>query len=118
MRLREDTETYVREGYSTEEALDFLKRDLPLYAWCIRLLHRRLRYFEIYYNDQAVTVEEVKDAVTKELEGPGKLLGYRALYKKIRQEYNLQVTRDAVYNAMYDLDPEGLHRKLCFSRHL
>ena len=53
-------------------------------------------------------MEEVKDAVKKELEGPGKLLGYRAMHKKVRQEYNLHVTRDAVYNVMYDLDPEGL----------
>ena len=33
-------------------------------------------------------MEEVKDAV-KELEGPGSLLGYRAIHKKLRQEYNL-----------------------------
>ena len=101
-------ETYVRQGYKREEALDFLKRDFPQYSWSIRSLDRRLRYFAIYYNDQRVTVEEVKDAVKKELEGPGKLLGYRAMHKKIRQEHNLHVTRDAVYNVMYDLDPEGL----------
>ena len=53
-------------------------------------------------------MEEVKDAVKKELEGPGKLLGYRTMHKKVRQEYNLHVTRDAVYIVMYDLDPEGL----------
>ena len=48
-------------------------------------------------------MEEVKDAVKKELEGPGRLLGYRAMHKKVRQEYILHVTRDAVYNIMYDL---------------
>ena len=30
-------------------------------------------------------MEEVKDAVKKDLEGPGKLLGYRAMHKKVRQ---------------------------------
>ena len=53
-------------------------------------------------------MEEVKDAVKKELEGPGRLLGYRAMHKKVRQEYNLHVTRDVLYNVVYDLDPEGL----------
>ena len=67
-----------------------------------------MRSFEIYYNNPEVSVEEVKDAVKKELEGPERLLGYRAMHKKVRQEYNLHVTRDAVYNVMYDLDPEGL----------
>ena len=46
-------------------------------------------------------MEEVKDAVKKELEGPGRLLGYRAMHKKVRKENNLHVTRDAVYNVMY-----------------
>ena len=111
LKLREDMERYVRQGYKREEALDFLKRDFPMYAWSIRSLDRRLRCFEIYYNNPEVSVEEVKDAVKKELEGPGKLLGYRALHKKVRQEYNLHVTRDAVYNVMYDLDPKGLEAR-------
>ena len=74
-----------RYGYKREEALDFLKQDFPMYAWSIRSLDRRLRCFEIYYNSPEVSVEEVKDAVKKELEGPGKLLGYRAMHKKVRQ---------------------------------
>ena len=53
-------------------------------------------------------MEEVKGAVKKELEGPERLLGYRAMHKRVRQEYNLHIARDAVYNVMYDLDPEGL----------
>jgi len=91
LKLREDVE---RQGYEREEALDFLKRDFPMNAWSIRSLDRRLRY----YDNPKVSVEDVKDAVKKEL----------AMYKKVRHEYNLHVTRDAVYNVMYDLDPEGL----------
>ena len=85
LKLREDMERYVRQGYKGEEALDFLKQDFPMYAWSIRSLDRRLRCFEIYYNNPEVSVEEVKDAVKKELEGPGKLLGYCAMHKKVRQ---------------------------------
>ena len=66
LKLREDMEKYVRQGYKREEALDFLKRDFPMYAWSIRSLDRRLRCFEIYYNNSEVSVEEVKDAVKKE----------------------------------------------------
>ena len=111
LKLREDMERYVRHGCKREEALDFLKRDFPMYPWSIRSLDRSLRCFEIYYNNPEVSMEEVKDAVKKELEGPGRLLGYRAMHKKVRQEYNLHVTRDAVYNVMYDLDPEGLEAR-------
>jgi len=41
-----------------------------------------------------VSVEEVKDAVKKELEGPGRLLGYRALNKKVRHCYLEQLLVD------------------------
>ena len=33
------------------------------------------------------------------------------MHRKIRQEYDLNVTRDQVYNAMTDLDPEGLEAR-------
>ena len=44
----------------------------------------------------------------KELKGPGKLLGYRAMHKKIRLEHGLNVTRDQVHDVMTELDPQGL----------
>ena len=47
LKLREDMERYVKQGYKREEALDFLKRDFPMYPWSIRSLDRRLRCFEI-----------------------------------------------------------------------
>ena len=46
----------------------------------------------------------------KEVEGPGRLLGYRALHKKIREVHNLNVPRNLVYAMMEEVDPEGLDR--------
>ena len=46
-----------------------------------------------------------------ELDGPGKLLVYRATQKKIRQKYELNVPRHLVYAVMYDLDSEGLETR-------
>ena len=43
-----------------------------------------------------------------ELDGPGKLLVYRAIQKKIRQKYELNVPIHLVHADMYDLDSEGL----------
>ena len=58
-----------------KEMLDFLKRDCPTYAWSIPTLDRRIRYFNIFYTaDRNVTLNEVKEAVGKGLEGPRKLL--------------------------------------------
>ena len=50
----------------------------------------------------------MRDSLEKELDGPGKLLGYRAMHKKVWQEYGLYSSREEVYEAMKELDPEGL----------
>ena len=46
-------------------------------AWSLRSLARRMLYFRIQFTDHDVEVNEVEDAVKKEISGPGKLLGYR-----------------------------------------
>ena len=58
---------------------------------------------DIFYNDKSVEVEDVQTVVGNELKGPGKLLGYRAMHRKLRQEYGINVTRDQVYNVMTEL---------------
>ena len=102
---------YVQQSLQRSEMLDFLTRDFPQYPWSIRSLDRRLRYFEIYYNSNSVEIHDVTQAVENELKDPGQFLGYRAMHKKIRQEYGLNVTRDKVYDVMYELDPEGLEAR-------
>ena len=69
--LKEDLTKYVGQGMQRKEMLDFLKRVFPRYAWSIPTLDRWLRHFNIFFTDTDVTVEEVKEAVGKELPGPG-----------------------------------------------
>ena len=103
--------------YKRRKILSFVKKDFPQYTWSVRTLDRRLRYFEIYYSDKDVDIDQVKEAVVGELEGPGKLLGYRAMQKKIRQVHHLDVPRDLVHAVVYDLDPERLeNRCVCLPR--
>ena len=91
--------------------LSFLTRDFEEYAWSLRTLDRRLRYFNIFRNDKNVSVEQVKAAVGNELMGPGKLLGYRAMHLKIKNIHGLNVPRDLVYAAMTDVDSAGLEMR-------
>ena len=92
------------KAYNTKKR-SILRKDFPQYARSVRTLDRRLRYFEVYYKDDTVSIEDVKEAVEKELEGPGNLLGYRSMHKKIRQKYDL-LAYDVKF--MSDLDSEGL----------
>ena len=53
-------------------------------------------------------LETVQTAVQKELNGPGKLLGYRALNQEIRMQDEVQVPRNLVRKMLQNEDPEGL----------
>ena len=106
--LKAEMQRFMKQGLKRSEIVDFLPKDFAQYPWSIRSLDRRLRHFEIYYNDREIAVEQVEEAVRNELDGPGKLLGYRLMHKKIRQKYDLYVTREKVYDVMANLDLQGL----------
>lgn len=109
--LKEKLVQYVREGLKREEILSFVKENFGQYAWSVRSLDRRLRHFDIFYSDREVTVEEVREAVATELDGPSKLIGYRPMQKKIRINHGLNVPRDLVYAMMKDLDADGVEAR-------
>ena len=75
-------QTYVKQGLQREESIDFLRRDFPQYAWSIRTLDRRLRHFEVYYKDDTVSVEDVKEAVKKEWKAQESYWGRGACTRK------------------------------------
>ena len=77
---------YVTKGLQRNEILSYMLRDFPQYSWSIRTLDRRMLYFNISYYDKNVSLNAVKEVVREELNGPGKLLGYRAMHFRIRQK--------------------------------
>ena len=83
LQLKEDLQKYVGQLFKREEILSFVRRDYSCYTWSVRSLDRRLRHFGIFYSDKEVTVDDVRQAIAEEMDGPGKLLGYRAMQKKI-----------------------------------
>ena len=96
--LQEKLSTYVLQCLQRVELLDFVKKDFPQYKWSIRSLDRRLRFFNIFYTDRRVTLDEACAAVKEEMQGPGCLLGYRAMQLKIRQKYELKIPRDRIHD--------------------
>ena len=88
--LNNDLAKFVSLNLKRMEILDFLRKDYPMYAWSLRSLARRMQYFGIQFTDYDVEVNDVEAAVEKEISGPGKLLGYRAMHKKIREIHGIQ----------------------------
>ncbi|PFX19170.1 hypothetical protein AWC38_SpisGene16429 [Stylophora pistillata] len=106
--LRGELQKYVRQNLRRNEFLDFNEVDYPMHEWSLRSLYRRLQFFGIKYTDYEVDIAEVKRAFKKELQGPGKLLGLRAMQQKVRELHDLNFPRDVVYAVMGEADPEGL----------
>lgn len=106
--LKSDLQKYVAQNLRRSEVLDFMKKDFPIYPWSLPTLDRRLRHFNIKYIDVTTPLERVIDAVNYEINGPGKLLGYRAMNNKLRIEHKIFVPRKLVTDVVWDLDPEGV----------
>ena len=109
--LNNDPAKFVSLNLKRMEILDFLRKDYPMYAWSLRSLARRMQYFGIQFTDYDVEVNDVEAAVEKEISGPGKLLGYEAMHKRIREIHGLNVPRDLVYMVMAKVDPRGLEER-------
>ena len=87
--LAEELKKYVLANLRRSEVLDFVERDYPQYEWSLGTLSRRMNHFGIKYVDYSLTVAEVEEAVCEENDGPGQLLGYRALQKKFDNNTSL-----------------------------
>ena len=109
--LENDLIRYVQQNLKRNEIPDFMRRDYPFYAWSMPILDRRLPYFDIRYIDLKLGISAVTNAVRKELEGPGKLLGYRAMNQKLRTEHGICVPRHLVYDVMWDADPQAIEAR-------
>ena len=106
--LKAALEEYSRQNFQRIEMLSFVERNFSHYAWSLRTLGRRFREFKINLVDKDVCIEQLRNSVQQELDGPGKLLGYRAMYNKILQQHKLKVPRHCVHALMYEMDP-GRH---------
>ena len=71
----------------------------------------RLKPFKIQYIKKETSIEEVKDAVKKKLNGPSERFGYRAMNQKLRMEHGIKVPSNLVCAVMQELDDEGLNRR-------
>ena len=67
--------------------------------------------FNIRYINYETPLDVVEHAVQKELDGRGRLLGYRTINQKLRTEHNVKVPRHLTYYVMAELDPAGLEAR-------
>ena len=74
-RLEHYLKIYLRQNLKRVEILDHMKRDFGDYNWSLRALARRLKELSVTSVIYETIVDNVKEAVEKKINGPGKLLG-------------------------------------------
>ena len=102
---------YFRSSFTNKEIVNalFIHHAIRLSVRHLkRLLHNMgLRRVAV----QESSRDEVIAAISTELKGSGQCLGYRAMWKRLKMQYNLEVKRDTVLQMLWELDPEGVTRR-------
>ncbi len=57
-----------------------------MYTWSLCTLGRRLKFYNTNFIDDYIDLGQVERAIQIEMDGPGRLLGYRSLHKKLRKK--------------------------------
>ena len=99
------------QNLKREEVLDVFRQDYPQYMWSLPTLSRRMCTFGIKYVDYNTNLDDVRNFVRTEVDGPAKLPGYRMMQRKLCEQHDLAVPHSPVYNVMTDEYPEGLEAR-------
>ena len=111
LELKEQLQTYIKQGLQQREIVSFIAEILLSMRGVLEACNRDCSILISTRLIQPCLRRRWELPFRKSLEGPGKLLGYRAMYHKIRQEHNLNAPRNLIHDLMYDLDPEGLEAR-------
>ena len=103
-------EGYFRLGIGYSEILAFLIMYHGI-RLSMRQLKRILRERDLSRRKRQSPVNEIVDSIENELQGSGRLIGYRLMHQKLGLSYGLIVDRETVRVIMKALDPEGVERR-------
>ena len=105
--LQECIVGFWNSGYSYESIVRFLSA-----CYGVNITLRQIKYLinHKYHLRRRVPQSSRRDierAINLELDGPGSLMGYRAMTRCLRTKYKLKVSRDTVMNILKERDPIG-----------
>ena len=72
-----------------------------------RTLKRRLNYYGFRRRGFSnATINELKNVIESEIQGPASMRGYRGLWYSLKTNYGIIVQRDIVINILKEIDQE------------
>ena len=97
---------YFSRKYEYNTILNFLDKyhDIKMSK---RTLLNRLKEYGLSQRNCEIDEALLREHISKELEGPGRLLGYRAMWRKLHLKYGINVPQSSVEMLLREMDPEG-----------
>ncbi|KAL3968992.1 hypothetical protein ACER0C_002821 [Sarotherodon galilaeus] len=97
---------YFNEGHSYSVIMDMM---LSLHGvkMSLRSLKSKLNNAGLYRRKHFHSRTTIINAIRAELQGPGRLFGYRTMWQVLKQKHHLKVKRDDVMKILRELNPHG-----------
>ena len=107
---KEAIEAYFYSGFSYRVILLFLDKyhDMPM---SMSTLKRRLCEYNLKRNKVDINLPAVEKLIRDEMDGPGGICGYRAVWHMLRIKYGLFVPRQEVESLIRTIDPAGVEER-------
>ena len=104
---KEIIEMYFYCGYTYSCILQFMSKFHNI-DMSLSTLKRRLQMFNLgRRSKETIDINHIKEAIRKEMDGPGCLFGYRSIWNSLRIGHGLTVPRDLVQILVKEIDPDG-----------
>ena len=77
----------------------------------VRTLKRRLRSLGLRRKGQLVEEQHLRNVISEEIQGAGRLSGYRSIWHALRLRHGIHVSRHVVAKIMKEIDPDGVDER-------
>ena len=106
--LEELVRYYFSRNYDHRTILSFLKKFHGVKI-SKRKLQDLLKSYRLSRSGSQHQVDDqlLRQLILQELDGPGRLLGCQALWRKLQLKYSIRTPRSTVQSLLRELDPEG-----------
>lgn len=102
---------YFEQGYTYKEIIHFLQSCNSIFL-SERHLKRILKGLGLKRKCLPQSdINEIVESILKELNGSGSCLGYKSLWRRIKNKYCLNVKRDIVMKILQEADPIGVEAR-------
>ena len=98
---------YYTIGYTAKQLMCLLLSCHNI-TLSLRQIRRILSRLHIRRMDRQHNVNDIIDALRRELECSGQNLGYRAMWRRLKTKYDIHITQKLVRQSLSILDPDGV----------